>query len=78
MDISWLGVGDIESFVVGVAIGFSYEVSVQCEDIIHEVQFELLDIFFLLLSLQELFPSEKQIIERGNIIISGDTFFLYI
>ena len=78
MDISRLRVGDIESFIVGVAIGFSYEVSVQCEDIIHQMQFELLDIFFLLLSLRELFPGEKQIIERDDIIISGGTSFLYI
>ncbi len=78
MDISWLWVGDIESLVARMTIGFSYEVSVQCQDIAHKVQFKLLYIFFLLFSFQKILPGEKQIIERNDIIISGGTSFLYI
>jgi hypothetical protein len=69
MDISWLGVGDIESFVARMTIGFGSELPMDCKNVICEMKLKLFHIFALVLPSDKLFPRFKEIFERNDMMI---------
>ncbi len=47
VNVSRLRVGDVESMIGTVGVGFILQVLVQRENVVHEVKLKLLDIFLL-------------------------------
>ena len=77
MDISWLWVGNIERFVVRMAISFETKFPMDCQNVIGEMQFKLFYIFTLVLPSDKLFPGLEEIFERNDIIVCRSKFFLF-
>lgn len=70
VNVSRLRVGDVERVVAAVAIRFRFQVRVERQDIVHELQAEFLHISLLPLAPQEFFPCLKKILDRDDIIKS--------
>ncbi len=69
MDIPWLWVGDIESLIVRMTIGFESKFSMDRKNVICEMQFKLFHIFTLALPSDKLCPGLKEIFERNDMMI---------
>lgn len=63
VNVSWLGVIDLESLIGTVSICFRLERLMEINEMIHEMQLKLLDVFFLLLAFSEIFPGQEEILE---------------
>jgi hypothetical protein len=59
VDITRLGVGDIESMVGAMSIRFVFQVLMKIENVVHEMQLKLLDVFLIPFAFHKLFPGFK-------------------
>ena len=73
VDISGLGIRDVEGVIGAVGVGFVFQIIMQRKDIIHQVKLEFLDIFLISLTFQKFFPCFENIFKRDDIIIGMNT-----
>jgi len=57
VNVSWFRVIDLESVVGTMYVGFRFQRLMKVNEVIHEMQSKLLDVFFLLLAFAEVLPS---------------------
>lgn len=69
--MAWFGVGDAKGVVETMFVRSGHQVTMQGEDVIHEMEFKLLYVFFLGLASHEFFPSLEEIFWRNDIMVGG-------
>lgn len=70
VDIARLRIVHLERLVAARLVGFVLQVLVQGEEVVHEVQFEGLDVWLIFLSFQKLLPRREEIVGRDDIMVS--------
>ncbi|MES2006519.1 MAG: four helix bundle protein [Patescibacteria group bacterium] len=68
MDVAGLWITDLEMVVAAMHIFLFFKILTKHQDIIHQSILKLLHVLFLFLSSQKFFPSEKQILDRNDIL----------
>lgn len=69
VDVARFGIIDFKSLISAVPVGFIFQIMMQRQNIIHEMQRKFSHIFALLFSTQKLSPRHKQIFDGYDIIV---------
>ena len=69
VNMAGFGVGDTKGMIGTMHIGFGHQVTMESQNIIHQVQFKLFYIFFLCFPSFELLPGLEEIFRRNDIMI---------
>ena len=69
MDTAWLGIGDIEGFIIGVFVSLRGQILVKGDDVSHQILLEILNILALFFASSKLFPSFKKIFKGDDMLI---------
>ena len=77
VNVSWFRVTYVESFVLAMRVRLSGQVTVQVDNVIHQVYLEFLHVFALPFPQQEFLPGQQKIFHRGDIIESHEYSQVY-
>ena len=71
VDVSWLGVTNLEMMVAAMCISKVFELLMESQNVIHQTKLKKLNIGPLTLTAKKLLPGGEQILDGDNLFVAG-------